>query len=544
MIPKRILPFLPIISGLLLALSWPERGFPILLFFAFVPLLMLEDIKRKEPAVTRISIFWMVFPAFLIWNSLTIWWIYNSTLFGAAVAVLLNTFSQSLMFWLFHFTRKNLRRGGNGYVALIFFWITFEFIHHHWDLNFPWMTLGNGFAAWPQWIQWYEYTGVFGGSLWVLIVNILIFKAFQLTLFKGITKNIVSQWIVAIGLIIIPLAVSYTIYYTYKEKIDPINVVVVQPNLDPYEEQYDLPADIVIDRASALAMQQADSTTDFIIFPESMVQPDFSSGLLIWENSLDNQPTFQRFRKNILEKLPNAKLVVGYSTYREYFDGDQVPETARAFSNGSGHYDAYNTAILITRNTDLQLYHKSRLTPGVELMPFSWLLKPLGDVAIDLGGTVGQLGIDKERIPFKINQNLKIAPVICYESAYGEFVNGFMKNGANAIFVITNDGWWGNTAGHRQHMLFSVIRAIETRRSVARSANTGISCFVNQRGDILQRTAYWVPDVIKGTINANDKITFYVRYGDYIARGCAIGAVLLLIVSLMFYFKPEINKRS
>lgn len=544
MIPRRLIPFLPVISGLLLALAWPERGFPFLLFFAFVPILVLEELKFRDPSITRISIYWMVFPAFLIWNALTTWWIYNSTLFGAVVATLLNTFFQSLMVWMFHFTRKNMRRGGNSYLAFIFFWITFEFIHHHWDLNWPWLTLGNGFAAWPKWIQWYEYTGTFGGSLWILLINIFLFKALQITFAQGSYKYASKEWIITIALIVVPAVTSIAIYHTYEENLDPINVVVVQPNLDPYEEQYELPAETVIDRASALALQKVESITDFVVFPESMVQPDFSSGLMIWENELDNHPTFARFRQNILEKFPNVKLIVGYSTYRQYMEGDEVTSTAREFKGGGGHYDAYNTAFLITRSTDLQIYHKSKLTPGVELMPFPWLLKPFGDLAIDLGGTVGQLGVDKQRIPFTINEDQRIAPVICYESAYGEFVNGFIKNGANAIFIITNDGWWGNTAGHRQHMLFSVIRSIETRRSIARSANTGISCFVNQRGDIAERTPYWEPAVIKGTINGNDKITFYVKYGDFIARGCVIGAVLLLIVTLMFYFKPEISKRK
>jgi apolipoprotein N-acyltransferase len=165
-------------------------------------------------------------------------------------------------------------------------------------------------------------------------------------------------------------------------------------------------------------------------------------------------------------------------------------------------------------------------------MPFPWLLKPLGDFAIDLGGTVGQLGVDKEQIPFTINDTLKIAPVICYESVYGDFVNRFVKNGANMIFVITNDGWWGNTPGHRQHMLFSAVRAVETRRSVARSANTGISCFVNQRGDVSQATPYWEPAVIRQTLNANDKVTFYVKYGDYIARGSVLGLLLFVLIAV------------
>ena len=544
MIPKRILPLLPVISGLLLALSWPERGFPLLLLVAFVPLLILEDLKRKDPAITRLSIYWMVFPAFLIWNALTTYWIYNSTLFGAAVATLLNTFCQSLMFWLFHFTRKTMKRGGNGFIALIFFWITFEFIHHHWDLNWPWMTLGNGFAAWPEWIQWYEYTGTFGGSLWILVVNILVFKSMDITHIRGKFSDASREWVITALVILIPMAVSYGIYYTYEEKVNPIDVVVVQPNLDPYVEQYELGSEEVIARASKLALAKADNTTDFIVFPESMIQPNFVENTRIWENDIGTHPTIGEFRRQILDKFPDAKVITGYSTSRAYMEGDEITSTAREFSGGGGYYDNYNTAMYIPDSGDLQLYHKSKLTPGVELMPFPWLLKPLGDIAIDLGGTVGQLGLNNGRIPFDVNDSLKIAPVICYESAYGEFVNGFIKNGANAIFIITNDGWWGNTPGHRQHMLFAVIRSVETRRSIARSANTGISCFVNQRGDISQRTSYWVPDVIKGTINGNDKITFYVKYGDYIARGCAIGAVLLLLISLILHFRPEIKKRT
>jgi apolipoprotein N-acyltransferase len=110
----------------------------------------------------------------------------------------------------------------------------------------------------------------------------------------------------------------------------------------------------------------------------------------------------------------------------------------------------------------------------------------------------------------------------------------YIRKGANLIFVITNDGWWGNTPGHRQHFTFSKMRAIETRRSVARSANTGISAFIDQRGDVYQATEYWVPAVIRQTINANDEITFYVKYGDYIARLSAFVAVFLVLIAISF----------
>jgi apolipoprotein N-acyltransferase len=169
----------------------------------------------------------------------------------------------------------------------------------------------------------------------------------------------------------------------------------------------------------------------------------------------------------------------------------------------------------------------------VEKMPFARLMKPLEGLAINLGGTVGSLGSDENRSDFeRKSDGLKIAPVICYESVFGEYLTEYINNGANLIFVITNDGWWGNSPGYRQHMVFSKLRAIETRRSVARSANTGISAFIDQRGDVFQATKYWVPAVIRQKINANDYLTFYVRYGDYIGRVSGFVTAFLLLFAI------------
>jgi apolipoprotein N-acyltransferase len=166
------------------------------------------------------------------------------------------------------------------------------------------------------------------------------------------------------------------------------------------------------------------------------------------------------------------------------------------------------------------------------MLPYPQYLGFLSDLAIDLGGAAGSLGTQKERSVFKNNINkAKVAPVICYESIYGEFVTDYIKKGANIIFVITNDGWWGDTPGYRQHLSFSKLRAIENRRSIARSANTGISCFINQRGDILQKTQYWEKDVIKGKINLNNKITYYTIHGDFIGR--ISGFLSLLIITML-----------
>ena len=123
--------------------------------------------------------------------------------------------------------------------------------------------------------------------------------------------------------------------------------------------------------------------------------------------------------------------------------------------------------------------------------------------------------------------------MICYESIFGEFVTKYISEaGANFIFVITNDGWWGDTPGYRQHNSFSALRAIENRRSIARSANTGISSFFNQKGEMLKSLGWWERAAIKETLNANDKITFYTRHGDYIGRVATFTGIVLLLYTV------------
>jgi len=190
----------------------------------------------------------------------------------------------------------------------------------------------------------------------------------------------------------------------------------------------------------------------------------------------------------------------------------------------------------IDSTSTIQLYHKSKLVPGVEKMPFPRIFKSLEKFAINMGGSTGSYGIQEERTVFLSRENkVKIAPVICYESAYGEFVSKYIINGANLIFIITNDGWWGNTAGYKQHLDYACLRAIETRRSIARSANTGISCFINQRGDIIEKSEWWTATAMKNNINTNSYLTFYVKYGDYIGRICQYLSYLS-IMSLIILF--------
>jgi apolipoprotein N-acyltransferase len=515
-----------LLGGSILSVAWPERGFAPLLFIGFVPFLFIEDhILNHRERFGRISAFLYVYPGFFLWNILTTWWIWNSTISGAILAWVLNALLMSFTFYLFHFTRRMIPARQNQF-ALIFFWISFEFFHHNWEGTWPWLSLGNGFAGWHKWIQWYEFTGIFGGTLWILLVNIILFQLIKRVMNKEEKKRFIYPSALVFILTFLPVLISFNIYNHYNEKPWPVDVVVIQPNIDPYNEQYTLFASDLLERNLSLARKTADDSVEFFVSPESAIQEN------IWEDRIEESKSLATLQ-DFLDSLPQGGYIIGASTYYNFQPGEKLSASARKYRSSEGHYDAFNSAVYLDSSRQIRIHHKSKLTPGVEKMPFARILKPLENLAFDLGGTVGSLGVDPERTVFtRPSDSLKIAPVICYESVFGSYVNQYIRKGANLIFVITNDGWWGNTPGHRQHFTFSQLRAVETRRSIARSANTGISAFINQRGDVFQVTQYWEPAVIRQEINANDKITFYVRYGDYIARLSAFTAVFIFLIAV------------
>ncbi|HQH19920.1 MAG TPA: apolipoprotein N-acyltransferase, partial [Bacteroidales bacterium] len=172
-------------------------------------------------------------------------------------------------------------------------------------------------------------------------------------------------------------------------------------------------------------------------------------------------------------------------------------------------------------------------------------LKFLEKYALDLGGIVGSLGIQNERSVFTSNDGkIKAAPVICYESIYGEFVSKYVRNGANVICIITNDGWWENTAGYKQHFEYARLRAIENRKNIIQSANTGISGFINQRGDVIQKTSWWKEEVLKDNVFLNDQKTIYVRYGDYIARTSYYMSLAIILFTIFLSIKNRVKSRG
>jgi apolipoprotein N-acyltransferase len=222
-----------------------------------------------------------------------------------------------------------------------------------------------------------------------------------------------------------------------------------------------------------------------------------------------------------LQRHPGIDLFTGVESYRSY-ESKQTP-TARAIGNSGYYYDAFNGSVLLDHTGELAVYHKSMLVPGVETLP--WFLKFIDSWFSKFGGTTAGYARQKERTVLNANNGFRIAPSICYESVYGNFMSKYLNNGANIICIITNDGWWKNTSGHKQHMNYARLRAIETRTWVARSANTGISCFIDPNGTVIDPQPYNTAASIKAYPALNSNKTLFVRFGDFIGK-------LMLLISI------------
>lgn len=519
---------LSLFSALLLSISWPTYGIPFFIFFALVPLLIMEhDISKFSKIKNKGSlIFALSYLCFVIWNIVTTGWLYGSknpdgshSILAVAIPVVVNSLLYSIVFQLYHWYKK-IQGTYFGLVFLVAIWMAFEKFHLSWELTWPWLNLGNVFADYPKLIQWYDTLGATGGSFWILLINVYAFYTLRIWEAGRKRNSLIINTVILVGGIALPMVISTMKYQNFGEKpIGSVNVLMLQPDLDPYNEKYSKDSLTILNELLTLAQENSPKVNqpnpiDYYIGPETSI-PGYGS---ISESGFE-QSTLLNTMKGFLAQHPRSIFTTGISSHQFYKNPAQKSETAYQTADGT-FVDSYNSAVQIIPNQKVQVYHKGKLVPGVEIFPYIHVLKPiLGDAMLNLGGTIASLGIDKERKVFSNPYNKgKIAPVICYESIYGEYVTEYVKNGANFLGIMTNDSWWGVTQGHQQLMAYAKLRAIETRREIARSANSGISAHINARGDVMADTLYGDQTALFAKVNLYDKMTFYTRAGDLLTR--------------------------
>ncbi|WP_027377355.1 apolipoprotein N-acyltransferase [Kaistella palustris] len=514
---------LSLLSAVLLSISWPTYGIPFFIFIALVPLLMMEHdithfskIKNKARAIFGLS-----FLCFVIWNIVTTGWLYGArnpdgshSLMAVVVPVLLNSLFYSIVFQLYHIYKK----AQGTYFGLVFFvavWMVFEQLHMNWEFSWPWLNLGNAFADYPKVIQWYDTLGATGGSFWILLINVYFFYTLRIWEAGRKRKSLIINSSVLAAVIFLPMLISFAKYENFNQKpLETVNVLMLQPDLDPYHEKYSKDSLTILNDLLTLAEENSKGQIDYYIGPETSF-PGYGS---ISENGFEQSLLLNNV-KGFLSRHPKSVFTTGISSHRFYPPGSEHPRTAYETSPGV-FVDSYNSAVQVIPDRKVEVYHKGKLVPGVENFPYINVLKPvLGDAMLNLGGTTASLATDPERKVFSNPYNAgKLAPIICYESIYGEFVTEYVKKGANFLAIMTNDSWWGVTQGHEQLMAYARLRAIETRREIARAANSGISAHINARGDVEADTFYGDKTALFAKVNLYDHQTFYTRAGDLLSR--------------------------
>ena len=539
---------LALLSGLLLWLSWNPYGLPFLIFFAFVPLLVISDLligEGHKHSSGRIFCYSLI--AFLIWNVGTTWWIFNSTGPGAIATFILNGSFMACVIAVWHFCRRKGMPGWLQPIALISFWMSFEYLHLNWDLTWPWLNLGNVFDSCTQYVQWYEYTGTFGGTLWVLVANFLIY--YTIRFFNSKRKMAIACGSVFVLWIALPVISSVLIYHHYKNNLrhdNPVEAIIVQHNTEAYEEQFRMSNIEHTIRILEVSLPLVTDSTQLIVTAESSISHTISANALLDRSYPVESYLYYGFTilDSVIARYPNLNFILGLSTFETFTEEPDIVYMKRE----DGLYQSvHNSATCYNKYGVTDLYHKSRLVPGVEKMPFPKLFFFLEDLVINLGGPRTSLSPDTAQHAFQTtinNGTVKVGTVICYESAYGEIFSGFVKDGAQLMAVITNDAWWGDTPGYKQHFLFSRLRAVESRRTILRSSNPGISAFIDESGDVHQATKYNTRLAIKQNVYPNDYITFYTRHGDYLARIAVVFAAICLLWTLLLWGIKLFHKKQ
>ena len=495
--------FLALTAPVLLALSFPPFNASILQIPAFVLLFRLSVISDTK----REAIFY-AYPSFVLWNLFSTYWLMMATVAGGAAAIFANAAIMLIPLLLIRFVINQNRFHPllTGLLAASI-WVSYEFLHHNWDLAWPWLTLGNGWSNLTSVIQFISVTGVFGISFWVILTAFLCYH----WLVQPERKHLIYT---LAAFFIFPIWSIFSLTQIESDESRPVEVAIVQPNTDSYQSLGGHPnLESLIEHLLRLSNEARSEQTDLIIWPENAI----ASNLII------DSPFFDRVKDSL--NVWETNLIAGTGLFN-FYDDENRPQVYRETANGRS-YNVYNSALYFQPSQPTKVYRKTELVPIVERFPFVEFFQN-----VDLFGWVNWpdiAGYGRGTTPDLFNVVEQHTPaLICYDSVFSGLVNRFVDEGADFLTIITNDGWWGDSHGHIQHFAFARLRAIEHRMWIARSANNGISGIISPDGKVQIQTEYWTEDAFRFTIYGNPNRTFYSRHGNW------IGGLSLVIMGFGF----------
>jgi len=511
---------LGLLSGILLGISFPPIPLPFLIFFAFIPYLIVIETRENLGSINRFTYFTTFF-----FTIITLYWVGSWTkeadpflMISGILLMFVNPALFMIPSTLYFLCRKHLNK--NIALSLFpFFWVTFEYLYSLTDLRFPWLTLANSLPYFNLFVQIADVIGAYGISLLILYINLYLYIYIKSFIEERKSKFI--YLIVAIILFITPIIYGAYVVFSYETTEAKIKVGLVQPNFNPWEKWEAGNLTEQLDLYFQMSQLAIDRKAELVVWPESALPVYLLSGN--YEFEVERIRQFVDYKRVfIMTGMPDANF---------YFNLADAPSDAKLTSSGTVAYTSYNSILLFQPETNqVQKYGKIKLVPFGEKVPFVEELPFLGDfIKWQVG--ISSWNVGKEQSVFRLNDSIKVGGVICIESIYPDFVAGFVKKGANILVVVTNDSWYGYSSGPFQHKEISRLRAIENRRAIVRAANGGISCIIDPLGNIVSETKLFTKDILVGEAEVKSDLTFYTKYPLLFPIMASLISIVILIIS-------------
>lgn len=504
--------FLAGLSAILLILSFPEFDLGILSWVGLVPLLVAIEGKGLKEAFLLCHVTGILFFTGIIY------WIWYVSAYNLIDYTLSGVIYLPLYISLWGLGLSWIRKWTGLSAALCAppIWVTLEYVRSHTGfLSFPWMLLGYSQYLHTSLIQVTSLTGVYGVSFLIVLMNAAIAEAalFYRGRFFGkivpMSQFKISSFmpLIAAGLLVVAAFIQGSFVLANGIKGDQIKIGIVQGNI-PQDQKWNIAyRQANFNRYASLSRKVAQQSPDLIIWPETSVPGDVQ-----FDQSLQRKLAQVAFDTK-------SYLLVGSSEHAKFGDSEFL-----------GKY--YNSMFLISPEGRLEGQYKKRvLVPFGEYAPLKDFVKwPKGLIA----GVGNYLSGDRYNV-FSVD-GATFGAVICWETIFPDLFREFVKRGAGFMVIATNEAWFGATAAPYQLLAMTTFRAAENRVAVARSANTGISAFIDPFGRIIDRVRgphgkdVFVEGVLIGNVISSHEKTFYTQYGDLFA--CLQIAFFMLVLFL------------
>ncbi|MFA0962261.1 apolipoprotein N-acyltransferase [Roseivirga sp. BDSF3-8] len=530
-------PLFGVPAGLLLFVAWPPQYIWPLLFIAFIPYFFATDQIIEKRRFRTLGFFLLTYTTLLTWNLFTNAWIYNTKFLTGFLVSALNPLLFAIPLLLVWYVRRRLGKRWF-YFAFVCTWLAVETFHSEWIMAFPYHALGYGLTPAPYLIQFYTITGVGGGTLWILAVNVLIYELVNSVFISRPSFDNIRKGSIAFTAFAVPCILSAITYITYTEKGYEVKVVAIQTDVDCYEEKYVTSPEILVDRYWSLTEEALKKgAPDYILWPETAI----SNGGYV--QGLKNNPLYANIAQR-LESYPGAQLITGAILYERE---DQLPPFASqnpdyARELGDMRYYTYNAALQIGKNGVIGYRSKEKLVPFEEQTPYPQYTKAIKQIVPSLGG----FAFSTSHVNNTVFRNGPRAgsALICFESAFGELASKQVRTGANILFVMLNEGWYKHSGGASQIQACAVARAIENRRTVVRSSNNGISSIINQRGDVIQQADMaGGPATLTISTRGNDHLTPYTHHSNLIGKAAQLCFLAMIALCIVVYSLSLIGRK-